>query len=190
MSNSVERGPRSEFGSNVRRLDSTWQKAVVALIAVVAVAAAWWWQHDRGQANQNPSATTQSVPGAVPVPPPPRNHPAPAQRPQKQTFPKSNAPIVDLAKISDEEERSAVSDMVDAIDAGGPFRYRKDGTVWQNREHRLPAKENGYYHEYTVDTPNSDDRGARRIIAGSHRELFYTRDHYRTFTTLRAASDQ
>ena len=67
------------------------------------------------------------------------------------------------------------------IDAGGPFPYSQDGVVFQNREGHLPKKSSGYYHEYTVKTPGSADRGARRIIVGTAGERFYTDDHYATF---------
>ena len=40
----------------------------------------------------------------------------------------------------------------------------KDGTVFGNRERLLPLKERGWYREYTVRTPGSRDRGARRIV--------------------------
>lgn len=71
------------------------------------------------------------------------------------------------------------------IKRGGPFPYRKDGTVFGNRERRLPIRERGYYREYTVPTPGSKDRGARRIVAGSNAEYYYTDDHYRTFRRIR-----
>jgi ribonuclease T1 len=70
---------------------------------------------------------------------------------------------------------------IELIQSGGPFPYRQDGAVFQNRERLLPAKPNGYYHEYTVETPGSPDRGARRIIAGGQGELYYTDDHYDSF---------
>ena len=41
--------------------------------------------------------------------------------------------------------------------------------MFGNREGRLPRKPYGYYREYTVPTPGSHDRGARRIIAGKSR---------------------
>jgi ribonuclease T1 len=72
-------------------------------------------------------------------------------------------------------------DTIELIRSGGPFPYRQDGAVFQNRERLLPAKPNGYYHEYTVKTPGSPDRGARRIIAGGKGELYYTDDHYDSF---------
>ncbi len=70
------------------------------------------------------------------------------------------------------------------IAAHGLFPYRQDGVVFQNREGVLPKKGNGYYHEYTVVTPGSADRGTRRIIAGSQGELYYTDDHYVTFRLI------
>jgi ribonuclease T1 len=72
------------------------------------------------------------------------------------------------------------------IAAGGPFPYDRDGTTFQNRERRLPAQPPGYYREYTVPTPGSSDRGARRIVSGGNPpvEFFYTDDHYRSFRPL------
>ncbi len=67
------------------------------------------------------------------------------------------------------------------IESGGPFPYDQDGVVFQNRERILPRKADGYYHEYTVETPGSPDRGARRIIAGQAGERYYTDDHYASF---------
>lgn len=70
------------------------------------------------------------------------------------------------------------------IQAGGPFPYRDDGAVFENREKRLPVKNSGYYHEYTVRTPGSPDRGARRLITGTPPELYYTGDHYASFVQV------
>ncbi len=67
------------------------------------------------------------------------------------------------------------------IDKGGPFPYRQDGQTFQNRERLLPARPDGYYREYTVETPGSDDRGARRIVTGRGGEVYYTDDHYASF---------
>jgi ribonuclease T1 len=71
----------------------------------------------------------------------------------------------------------------------GPFPYERDGVVFYNREHILPAQPRGYYHEYTVPTPGVKSRGARRIICGgdvgSLAECYYSDDHYRTFRRIR-----
>lgn len=69
---------------------------------------------------------------------------------------------------------------------GGPFAYRQDGTVFHNREHRLPAKPTGYYREYTVPAPGERTRGPRRIVAGGQPPavFYYTADHYRSFKRI------
>jgi ribonuclease T1 len=73
---------------------------------------------------------------------------------------------------------------LDLIDQGGPFPYKQDGVVFQNREGYLPHERANYYHEYTVVTPGSPDRGARRIITGASGEIYYTDDHYATFVRV------
>ncbi|MFG3285626.1 ribonuclease domain-containing protein [Streptomyces sp. NPDC048111] len=70
------------------------------------------------------------------------------------------------------------------IDQGGPFPYGKDGVVFGNYEKALPRRGRGYYHEYTVTTPNSRDRGARRLVTGQGGEFYYTGDHYKTFEAV------
>lgn len=74
---------------------------------------------------------------------------------------------------------------LELIRAGGPFPYPQDHRVFGNREKRLPLKPHGYYREYTVRTPGVRDRGARRIVAGSGGEYYYTADHYRSFKRIR-----
>ncbi|WP_424952283.1 ribonuclease domain-containing protein [Deinococcus sp.] len=69
--------------------------------------------------------------------------------------------------------------------AGGPFPYARDGVVFQNREGLLPKRGQGTYHEYTVRTPGSSDRGARRIICATVPECYYTADHYASFQRIR-----
>ncbi|HEX6346672.1 ribonuclease domain-containing protein [Umezawaea sp.] len=71
------------------------------------------------------------------------------------------------------------------IEQNGPFPYpRNDGVQFQNREKRLPAKPGEYYKEYTVPTPGSPDRGARRLITGTQQEVYYTSDHYDSFVIV------
>lgn len=75
-----------------------------------------------------------------------------------------------------------------AILNGGPFRHEKDGTVFGNRERQLPREQRGHYREYTVDTPGSRDRGARRIVCGGEpttpAACWYTADHYASFRRI------
>ena len=72
---------------------------------------------------------------------------------------------------------------------GGPFAYDKDGVVFGNRERMLPRQKRGYYREYTVRTPGSRDRGARRIVCGGEppqapQACYYTSDHYASFRRI------
>ena len=73
-----------------------------------------------------------------------------------------------------------------AIERGGPYAYPQDGGTFQNRERLLPPRPRGYYREFTVDTPGSRDRGARRIVTGGDPpvEYWYTADHYRSFRSF------
>jgi ribonuclease T1 len=75
------------------------------------------------------------------------------------------------------------------IAKGGPFKYDKDGVVFGNRERLLPQNKRGYYREYTVTTPGSRDRGARRIVCGGLKatapeRCYYTDDHYASFKQI------
>jgi len=75
------------------------------------------------------------------------------------------------------------------IRAGGPFRYERDGVTFGNREHALPPRRRGYYHEYTVATPGERTRGGRRLVCGGPRKTpevcYYTDDNYATFRRIR-----
>lgn len=79
--------------------------------------------------------------------------------------------------------------MMRLIAAGGPFKYDKDGVVFGNRERILPAKNRGFYREYTVKTPSERTRGARRIVCGGLKPAapeacYYTDDHYASFRKI------
>jgi len=124
-----------------------------------------------------PTATTAPTATAKPAPtattaPTATAKPAPAATVARA----SDLPIIDF----DDLPRQA-RETIALIDAGGPFPYSKDGSTFQNREGILPDMPRGYYSEYTVITPGSDDRGARRIVAGEEGELYYTDDHYDSF---------
>ena len=88
-------------------------------------------------------------------------------------------PVAQVSELTP-EARSTLQ----LIERGGPFPYRMDGSEFANRERRLPPRARGYYREYTVPTPGARDRGARRIVAGSGGERYYTADHYRSFRRI------
>jgi len=104
------------------------------------------------------------------------------------------APFASLAKGA-LESAIAVQDLpaearttLARIRASGPFPYERDGVVFGNRERLLPSRPRGYYHEYTVPTPGTTSRGARRIVCGGHvatlAECYYSDDHYRSFRKI------
>ncbi|WP_210584741.1 ribonuclease domain-containing protein [Streptomyces sp. GESEQ-35] len=94
----------------------------------------------------------------------------------------ANAAVSAVGSICYGDLPSQAHDTLDLIEQGGPYPYDQDGTVFQNREGILPSQSTGYYHEYTVITPGSSTRGARRIVTGEEsQEDYYTADHYESF---------
>jgi ribonuclease T1 len=121
------------------------------------------------------AATSQARPTATPDPRP-TAAPIPGGLAIATPSPGDRLPTVRIDRLPREAH-----DTIRLIAANGPFPYRQDGVVFENRERLLPAKATGYYHEYTVKTPGSPDRGARRLIRGRQNELYYTDDHYDSF---------
>lgn len=91
------------------------------------------------------------------------------------------APTTDLPTIAVVQLPAEGVRTLELIRDGGPYPYSKDGATFSNREQLLPAQPRDFYAEYTVVTPGSDDRGARRIVAGDDGSRFYTSDHYASF---------
>jgi ribonuclease T1 len=89
-----------------------------------------------------------------------------------------------LAAVRESRLPAEARETLALIDRGGPFPYARDGVVFGNREGRLPPHRRGYYHEYTVRTPGSRDRGPRRIVTGQGGETYYTDDHYESFRAV------
>ena len=89
-----------------------------------------------------------------------------------------------ISEIAVAELPHETRETLDLIRRGGPFPHQRDGVVFGNFEKRLPLRERGYYHEYTVRTPGAEHRGARRIVTGRNGERYYTDDHYRTFKRI------
>jgi ribonuclease T1 len=106
-----------------------------------------------------------------------------------QAVARVDAPVLSPDEVALRDLPREARETLALIRAGGPYPYRKDGTVFGNRERLLPRQPRGYYTEYTVRTPGSRDRGARRIVAGgdprTSGEYWYTDDHYGSFRRIR-----
>ena len=150
------------------------------IIAALLLLGLWLWSNPRAPSSPatpttpdaqvaHPGTSSRSVPvGSIPEAAPPR-----AAR-DARTEAASRYPAFLPAEAHEVLRR---------IERGGPFEYRQDGGVFQNRERHLPPQPRGYYREYTVETSGSHDRGARRIVTGGDppNEYWYTDDHYRSF---------
>lgn len=109
---------------------------------------------------------------------------APATASARQASALPGSPPIALAELPPQGRATYA-----LIHQGGPFPYEKDGTVFGNRERLLPPHKRGYYREYTVKTPGTRGRGARRIVCGgvprTPDACYYTSDHYASFREIR-----
>ena len=92
-----------------------------------------------------------------------------------------STPVSGLPTVAVVSLPQQARDTLVLIDKGGPFPYDRDGIVFANAERLLPQQPRGYYREYTVATPGSQDRGTRRLIVGGRGDVYYTDDHYASF---------
>jgi ribonuclease T1 len=137
--------------------------AVLALVALVVVGA-FLFLRPGGSSSTNHGSRTGSGPSAT-------SSPVATKQDPKSYVARSALPA---------EARATIV----KIQAGGPFPFERDGFVFANREGLLPAEPSGFYHEYTVATPGSADRGARRIVQASNGVLYWSPDHYRSFRQI------
>ncbi len=78
-----------------------------------------------------------------------------------------------------------LSSTIERIQKGIKFPHRNDGTIFKNREGLLPKKHSSYYREYVHPTPGIEGPGPRRVVVGENSEMFYSPDHYKTFTRIK-----
>ncbi len=169
----------------------TWLRiAGFVIIAIFALVSAW---QNFGAAAPDPTATarppkpTAPEVAAVDV--------ATAEATQEAAATTASQSIEDLVihdvSIYDVDGNLAyqgdidLAPTLDRIARGESDPHANDGAVFQNREGLLPKHANGYYHEYVVRTPGLDAVGPQRLILGDGGEVYYTPDHYATFTRIR-----
>jgi len=159
-----------------RRRDNLVMIAVVAVIALIAA-----WVYFPGSTTEAVTAGDASVVSSF----------GSADNDLLETGDTDTArEVLDEVRFSDgpwidwEDLPPEAVDTLLLIDSDGPYPYSKDGSTFQNREGFLPDHDRGYYREFTVETPGSRDRGARRIVGGAAGDLWYTADHYESFTEI------
>ena len=64
------------------------------------------------------------------------------------------------------------------------------GDRFGNYEGLLPEKEGRFYTECDIDTRGKSKRGAKRIVFSNDGLIYYTDDHYKTFTLLFGEEDK
>ncbi len=62
--------------------------------------------------------------------------------------------------------------------------YRIGGDVFYNREGLLPSKSGRTYTECDIASPGTTSRGSKRIVFSNDGLIYYTSDHYESFTLL------
>ncbi len=129
-------------------------------------------------------APSQTARENAPASQAPRQSATARPRPQPTAAPQAQRPSSELPAVTPDQLPPEARDTLALIASDGPFPFSRDGIEFQNRERLLPRKPRGYYREYTVITPGSRDRGARRIIAGEDGERYYTEDHYESFVQV------
>ena len=163
--------------SRSRNQSAARKPGLIALVLVVLLAG-WFWQQQRTQKPTVVQETTRSTSSDSGR----QSKPLPLPGMERESEASTNAGDDALPTFLPAEAHETLR----LIARGGPFPHAQDGSVFGNRERRLPDKPRGYYHEYTVDTPGLSHRGARRIVTGGQPPVvyYYTDDHYDTFRSF------
>jgi ribonuclease T1 len=151
---------------------------LAAVLAIAAIYVLLGGDLDLDDLTGADSATTETT--ATEPPPLPTTTEEP---PQGQT-PTEDGPGPQGDGQISQQETDEISRVLALVATDGPFPHDQDGTTFSNREGLLPQHPEGYYQEYTCETPGSDDRGARRLVIGQGGETYYTADHYESFTQI------
>ena len=151
----------------------------LVLLVAAAILVIWFFTPTQDDpAGSGSGTTTSDPPSAAP----------PATSTDDQTeFPPTEGgvdPDSGLPYVAEASLPAEARDVLERIDAGGPFKYPdNDGVTFENREDLLPDQPMGYYREYTVESAPRV-RGPRRIVTGDGGEYYWTDDHYDSFSRI------
>lgn len=181
-------------GAHVSRYSGVLEmkRFVAALLAICALIA--WISNDRARAR--PPAAGGAVAPSGAAPSPSLRAPSPAARagspssPEAAGNPGQTPGVVPDAVVKNFDavvSRGPIDlrPTLARIRAGQHYPHRDDGTVFSNRERRLPQRPPGYYREYVHPTAGIPGPGPQRVVIGSGGEVYYTPDHYQSFQQVK-----
>ncbi|MFI6155945.1 ribonuclease domain-containing protein [Kitasatospora sp. NPDC051170] len=160
---------------------------VVAVLILAVLAGVGYLLAGKGGDSHPKASATSTATGAgtsntsAPKPSAPKSTPPPGGGAATGTWVPADPALADVCRT---KLPGQAQDTLALIAKNGPYPYNRDGIVFENRESRLPKKTDGYYHEFTVVTPGSNDRGTRRVVTGGSGEQYWSPDHYATFQEI------
>ncbi|WP_425618566.1 ribonuclease domain-containing protein [Anatilimnocola sp. NA78] len=190
-----------------RPAGATPLRLVRLLISLTLVAVLMYTMWQRGQQAQKPAPLPRVQTGEVEVIELPKDESPLPEQATKKPAESVQTPADELAATSPQLDKQLRTKITGAVirnqDGGVIYRgdidltdtlariaegergsHSNDGTVFQNREKRLPRKPSGYYREWVHPTPKQRGPGPQRIVTGKEGEIYYTPDHYETFERL------
>lgn len=81
-------------------------------------------------------------------------------------------------------EATTASETERKLDRNGSYTSRDDVALYIHQYGKLPKKSGRTYTECDIDTRGASARGAKRIVFSNDGLIYYTNDHYNTFTLL------
>ncbi|MGC3969699.1 MAG: ribonuclease domain-containing protein [Pirellulales bacterium] len=167
------------------------EQLIIWAVMAVMIFGYQWYQNRRGE-NAGPVRPVPiPVPSAPSASPPIASAPAatssrPVARSTAQRQPSLTRNVVLRDQDGEIIYRGEINlaPSLERISAGRKLRFPNDGSTFQNRESRLPRKPSGYYTEWVVPTPGEGGPGPQRIVVGDDGDVWYTRDHYKSFERI------
>ncbi len=93
--------------------------------------------------------------------------------------------VVNFGKVV-YEGKIDVNPTLDRIRAGTKLDHRNDGAVFRNLERKLPKqRDREYYREFVHRMKGVPFPGPARVIIGKQGEVYFTGDHYNSYTKVR-----
>ena len=103
---------------------------------------------------------------------------------------KGAAKVLDDAKIVDFgktifQGKVDINPTLQRIRDGKTLNHRNDGSIFLNKEGKLPRKKDReYYREFVMQMKNVPFPGPVRVVIGKQGEVYFTGDHYHSFTRV------